>query len=94
MVVGQVYERDLATIRVGSGANVSSDAYPGRIFRARVSYVDPKIDSATRTAQVRIELGNPRPIFKIGMYVNVAFGALGSAKRSCPCAEWMKTHAR
>jgi len=83
-VVGQVYEKDLATVRVGSGANVTSDAYPGRVFRGRVSYVDPKIDSATRTAQVRIELNNPRQIFKIGMYVNVAFGALGLADKTTP----------
>ena len=78
-VVGQVYEKDLATVRVGSGSNVTSDAYPGRVFRGRVSYVDPKIDPATRTAQVRIELANPAQIFKIGMYVNVAFGAQGIA---------------
>ena len=69
----------VATVRVGSGANVTSDAYPGRVFRGRVSYVDPKIDPATRTAQVRIELANPAQIFKIGMYVNVAFGAQGIA---------------
>src|SRR2546430_8987175 len=50
-VVGQVYEKDLATVRVGSGANITSDAYPGRVFRGRVSYVDPKVDPATRTAQ-------------------------------------------
>ena len=83
-VVGQVYEKDLATVRVGSGANVSSDAYPGRMFRGRVSYVDPKIDSATRTAQVRIELNNPRQMFKIGMYVNAAFGALGIVENTTP----------
>jgi len=82
--VAQVYEKDLATVRVGSGANVTSDAYPGRVFRGRVSYVDPKIDPATRTAQVRIELANPGQIFKIGMYVNVAFGALGVAEKTTP----------
>ena len=83
-VVGQVYEKDLATIHVGSGANINSDAYPGRVFRGRISYVDPKIDPATRTAQVRIELRNPRQALKIGMYVNVAFGALGLAERTTP----------
>src|SRR3989440_7350707 len=83
-VVGQVYEKDLATVRVGSGANITSDAYPGRVFRGRVSYVDPKIDLATRTAQVRIELANPAQMFKIGMYVNVAFGALGAAEKTMP----------
>lgn len=83
-VVGQVYEKDLATIKVGSGANITSDAYPGRVFRGRVSYVDPKIDVATRTAQVRIELPNPGQIFKIGMYVNVALGALGVGEKTMP----------
>lgn len=81
-VVGQIYEKDLATIRVGSGANVTSDAYPGQAFRGHVTYVDPKIDPATRTAQVRIEMANPRQMFKIGMYVNVAFGALGVAEKT------------
>lgn len=83
-VVGQVYEKDLATVRVGSGANVSSDAYPGRVFRGRVSYVDPKLDPATRTAQLRIELANPRQMFKIGMYVNVGFATLGAAEMTMP----------
>ena len=54
-VIGQVYEKDLALVRVGSGASITSDAYPGRVFRGQVSYVDPKIDPQTRTAQVRIE---------------------------------------
>jgi membrane fusion protein, heavy metal efflux system len=83
-VVGQVYEKDLATVRVGSGANITSDAYPGRVFRGRISYVDPKVDPATRTAQVRIELANPGQMFKIGMYVSVAFGALGAAEKTTP----------
>jgi RND family efflux transporter MFP subunit len=83
-VVGQVYEKDLATVRVGSSANITSDAYPNRVFRGRVSYVDPKIDPATRTAQVRIELSNPKQIFKIGMYVSVAFGTLGVAEKTTP----------
>ena len=83
-VVGQVYEKDLATVRVGSGANITSDAYPARVFRGRISYIDPKLDPATRTAQVRIELNNPGQILKIGMYVNVAFGALGIAEKTTP----------
>src|SRR5207237_1355963 len=63
-VVGQVYEKDLATVRVGSGANVTSDAYSGQVFRGHVTYVDPKIDPATRTAQVRIETWSHGQIFK------------------------------
>ena len=83
-VVGQVYEKDLAQIHVGSGANITSETYPNRTFRGRVSYVDPKIDQATRTAQVRIELANPGQMFKIGMYVNVGFATLGAAEKTMP----------
>lgn len=83
-VLGQVYEKDLAQIHVGSGANITSETYPNRTFRGRVSYVDPKIDQATRTAQVRIELANPGQMFKIGMYVNVGFAALGAAEKTTP----------
>lgn len=78
-VIGQVYEKDLGKIRVGSEATVTTETYPGRIFRGRVSYVDPTLDPSTRTAQLRIELANPGQVLKIGMYVNVAFPVLGSA---------------
>lgn len=79
-VIGQVYEKDLARIKVGSGASITSEAFPGRVFRGQVSYVDPTLDPATRTAQVRIELANPGQMLKIGMYVNVAFATLSRAE--------------
>jgi membrane fusion protein, heavy metal efflux system len=78
-VVGQVYEKDLGKVHIGSGASITTDAYPGRVFRGQVSYVDPKVDPQTRTEQARIELANAGQQLKIGMYVNVAFAALGSA---------------
>ncbi|HEX6186110.1 MAG TPA: efflux RND transporter periplasmic adaptor subunit [Pyrinomonadaceae bacterium] len=83
-VVGQVFEKDLARVRVGSGASVTSDAYPGRVFRGRVTYIDPQLDPATRTAQVRVELANPGQALKLGMYVGVGFGALGAAEATAP----------
>ena len=79
-VGAQVYEKDLAKMRIGSGASITSDAYPGRIFRGQVSYIDPRLDPATRTAQVRIELVNPGQTLKIGMYVNVAFATAGGSE--------------
>jgi cobalt-zinc-cadmium efflux system membrane fusion protein len=83
-VVGQVYEKDLGRIRVGSGASITSDAYPGRIFRGRISYVDPRLDPATRTAQVRIELANPGQMLKLGMYVQIAFATVGGSEATMP----------
>jgi membrane fusion protein, heavy metal efflux system len=83
-VVAQVFERDLARVRVGSGASVTSEAYPGRLFRGRVAFVDPQLDAATRTAQVRVEIANPAQALKLGMFVGVAFGALGTAEATAP----------
>jgi RND family efflux transporter MFP subunit len=83
-VVGQVYEKDLGKVHVGGGASITADAYPGRVFRGQVSYVDPKVDPQTRTAQARIELANPGQQLKIGMYVNVAFAALGGVASTVP----------
>jgi RND family efflux transporter MFP subunit len=83
-VVAQVYEKDLGKVHIGSGASITTDAYPGRVFRGQVSYVDPKVDPQTRTAQARIELANPGQQLKIGMYVNVAFAALGGSQLSVP----------
>jgi cobalt-zinc-cadmium efflux system membrane fusion protein len=83
-VIGQIYEKDLANIRVGSGASITSNAYPGKVFRGRISYVDPQLDPATRTAQVRVELANPGQVLKIGMYVNLAFATLGGSETTSP----------
>jgi RND family efflux transporter MFP subunit len=83
-VVGQVFERDLARVRTGSGASVTSEAYPGRIWRGRVTYVDSQLDPATRTAQVRVEVANPGQALKLGMFVSVGFGALGTAEATAP----------
>ncbi len=83
-VIAQVYEQQLARIAVGSGASISSDAFPDRIFRGKVAYIDPKFDETTRTAQVRVELANPDRQLKIGMYVRVAFGGTGDAERTVP----------
>lgn len=83
-VISQVYEKDLGKVRVGSGASVRSDSYPGEIFRGTVSYVDPSLDPQTRTAKVRVELANPGEKLKLGMYVNVALATVGGSEKTSP----------
>jgi RND family efflux transporter MFP subunit len=83
-VIAQVYEKDLARFRVGGGASVTSDAFPNRLFRGHVTYIDPQLDEPTRTAKVRVELPNPNRELKLGMYVRVAFAATGNSERTVP----------
>jgi RND family efflux transporter MFP subunit len=76
-VIAQIYEKDLAEVRVGTRATISVPAYPGRSFAARVSYLDPRVEPQTRTAQARLEVGNAGELLKLGMFVEVSFGEAG-----------------
>jgi membrane fusion protein, heavy metal efflux system len=71
-IVADVYERDLSHVRVGSEAAITTPAYPGTTLRGRVSYIDPQVTVATRTAKVRVEVANPRGDLRLGMYADVA----------------------
>lgn len=73
-VISQIFERDFQAVNVGTSAAVTTNAYPGKKFTGRVSYIDPRVDPQTRTAQVRIELANPRQMLRLGMFVDVNFG--------------------
>jgi RND family efflux transporter MFP subunit len=71
-VVGEVYERDFSRVHVGSAAAVTTPAYPSLTLRGRVSYIDPQVSPATRTAKLRVEVPNPRGDLRLGMYADVA----------------------
>jgi RND family efflux transporter MFP subunit len=73
-VMGQIYESDFAGVRVGTPATITTSAYPGRSFTGRVSYIDPRVDSQTRTAQMRVEVVNPGGMLRLGMFVDMTFG--------------------
>ena len=53
-----VYEEQLASIRVGDRVSFTTPAAPGQTFSARISFIDPGIDPATRTGTVRAEVRN------------------------------------
>jgi membrane fusion protein, heavy metal efflux system len=80
-LVGDLYEQDFATVRVGSVATATTAAYPGSVFRGRVSYIDPRVDSQARTAKVRVEVPNPGGRLRLGMYVSMVFAGAGSQRQ-------------
>lgn len=65
----QVFERDLARVRVGDSAEVESEAYPGRVFRGQVGHIASSLDAQTRTARVRIEVDNHDELLRPGQFV-------------------------
>jgi multidrug efflux pump subunit AcrA (membrane-fusion protein) len=70
-VQSQVYEQDLAFLKLGQEATVSLSYLPDREFRGRVTYIYPTVDEKTRTAKVRMEFHNPGFFLKPGMFATV-----------------------
>jgi Cu(I)/Ag(I) efflux system membrane fusion protein len=78
-VEADVYEADLAHVRVGQPAQVMLDYLPGHSYDAKVSYVYPYLETGARTGRVRIELANQALELRPGMYASVELRAdLGS----------------
>jgi Cu(I)/Ag(I) efflux system membrane fusion protein len=71
-VEAELYESEIGRAPLETPAVVTSEAYPGREFRGRVSFVDPVVNPETRTVKVRIDLPNPGDLLKPEMFVRVA----------------------
>lgn len=70
-VLAQVFQSDAGKIKPGDPAEVTVDAYPGRVFNGRVDYILPQLDVNTRTLPVRLVFPNRGLKLRPGMYVNV-----------------------
>lgn len=77
-VIGNVFEADLAHVRDGQRARITSEAFPGRVWSGQVAYVDPVIAGDTRTAKVRVEVANPDEALRFGMFVSLALDVPGA----------------
>ena len=71
-IVCDVYENDLAFVRLGEYADVRLNAYPDRVFKGRISNIGPILDPGVRTAKVRLEMKNPG-FMRVGMFVSATF---------------------
>jgi len=71
-VMADAYESDLGRLRVGMKATLSLPAYPGRSFTGEVVFIDPLLDSKTRTAKVHLHFANANRELKPEMFGEVA----------------------
>ena len=93
-VVCDVYENDLATVRIGDTAEISLNAYPGRMFKGKVSNIGATLDPNIRTAKVRIELPNPG-IMRMGLFVRATFrGQTNEMHTIVPASAVLHMHDR
>lgn len=76
---GEVFERDLASVRLGQVVTAEFEALPGEQRTGRITYIYPTLNAETRTVRVRVELTNPRLALKPGMYATIRVRGTGPA---------------
>jgi cobalt-zinc-cadmium efflux system membrane fusion protein len=65
----ELFERDLARVRVGDPAEILSETYPGRVFHGTIEHVAATVSHETRTARVRIAVANDDAALRPGQFV-------------------------
>ena len=69
--LGDVYEKDLASVNTGEAADVRINAYPGEAWRGHVAAVADMVDSNTRTLKIRVVLPNANERLKPEMFGSI-----------------------
>ncbi len=91
---GEIFERDLPSVRLGLQVVAEFPALPGQPRTGRITYIYPTLNPETRTARVRVELANPRLALKPGMYASFRFAAATGPVLSVPRSAILSTGKR
>jgi len=75
-IVCDVYENDMANVRIGEVADIKLNAFPDRMVKGKVSNIGAILDPNIRTAKVRLEVPNPGVFMRPGMFATATFYSL------------------
>lgn len=63
------YESDMMWIRYGQEVEFTTEAYPGEVFKGRITFIDRVLNEKTRTVKLRVNVSNPDGRLKPEMFV-------------------------
>jgi Cu(I)/Ag(I) efflux system membrane fusion protein len=86
-----VFESDARVLRVGTPVSLRTDATPGRTFRGRVSFIQPRVDEKSRTLTARVEVPNPGGTLRPGMFAMAELSPAASERLSVPITAVLPT---
>jgi cobalt-zinc-cadmium efflux system membrane fusion protein len=92
-IVCDVFENDLASVRLRDRADIRLNAYPDRAFDGLISNIGPILDPNIRTAKVRIEVQNPG-LMRPGMFVTATFHGRTDSRTAIPATAMLHLHDR
>ncbi|MBI2486780.1 MAG: efflux RND transporter periplasmic adaptor subunit [Deltaproteobacteria bacterium] len=70
-LLADIYEYEIPLVKEGQEATLTLSYYPEQVFRGKVRYIYPTLETTTRTVKVRFEFKNEDTKLKPGMYANV-----------------------
>jgi len=70
-ITGDIYEDDLARVRVGQQLSAVTTAFPDEVFSGVIARISPNIDPTTHTLQIRCQVKNPGARLKPQMLAKV-----------------------
>ncbi|MBN8705652.1 MAG: efflux RND transporter periplasmic adaptor subunit [Bacteroidetes bacterium] len=77
-VLADVYQNDLSLVKVGAPASIRLQGLSGSDFKGTVSFVNPELNSETRTVKIRIEVKNSSDQkLKPGLFASVSISRPG-----------------
>jgi cobalt-zinc-cadmium efflux system membrane fusion protein len=92
-VVCDVFENDLGEVHLDDAAEIRLNAFPDRVFKGKVADISRVLDPNTRSAKVRIVLGNADGALRPGMYAVAAFRSRKLTSRVVvPATSIMRLH--
>ena len=92
---GEVFEQDLAAVRVGQTVRITLEALPGTQRTGRIAYIYPTLNPDTRTVRVRVVVPNADLKLKPGMYATIRItGTERAAVLTVPRAAVLSTGER
>lgn len=71
-IIFTVPERYISQVEYGQHVEIKVDAFPARIFEAKVTFISPEIDQSTRTFTVKAQLNNENGLLKPGGFATAA----------------------
>jgi len=79
-IQANVYESNISLIHQGENVDVTTLAYPGRVFRGRIDKVMNVLDPSSKVMKVRVVLPNPDYVLKPEMYASITVADKENAK--------------
>jgi len=67
--VFDVYEQDISALKIGQSIRIKLKAYPNKVINTTINFIDPNLDTNTRTISVRATLPNKKNELKPGMFI-------------------------